>query len=306
MSMKKIIVYFLTVVCSITCVCFAACKDEKSSSSSDSQESQELVVNDYFANNQEETDIEVQEIAYIRLNKNEQGVTIGDFHRDEIVIKGTAQNAQSVLTVKGNGLPLINAGAGCTLVFKNLKIVNQGYLPDSTAVRTGYLGFGGDVRFENCTFEGAYAYAVEDSQIEFTDCVFISKRSSMYALWVAGGEVALNDCTFTGFRGVKIHEENTDVISVSLERCQFEGLTEKTGVVIGDIVEDIENTVISIRDCMFDGCRPWDKIGSLEGIDGFYESDTDTAMFDFISADNLVDGMSSEDLDKEVNPNYNK
>ena len=78
----------------------------------------------------------------------------------------------------------------------------------------------------------------------------------------------------SGCRGVIIHEiDDYDVQSVTFENCIFDNLTAKPGIAVGQILHRIEKTYLTVKNCKFNNCQPWDKEGSIEGIDGFYEPD---------------------------------
>ena len=92
------------------------------------------------------------------------------------------------------------------------------------------------------------------------------------------GNVTFNGCPFTGTRAIKVHEAyGTEVASVVVDDCSFT-LSEKPGVVIGDLNAD---TSVTITNSTF---------ATQAGDQGkyIYESDTDVSAFTFAESGNTV------------------
>ena len=217
---------------------------------------------------------------------------VGDMH-----IKGLEDSA--TLKITGGGFGVIRAFGDGLLKIENFLIKNFTPLSIFDGTGNGYLSFGGRIQFINCRFETP-VFIEDDANIECIDCSFKNEISNMYTVWVADGTASFVNCSFTGQRGIKIHEENTwDVVSVQFQSCEFFDIIKKPAFAIGDIIAVPENTVVRIANCTFDNCAGWDKMGAKEGIDGFYESDTLTESFAFSEENNLVDGLPSDVLFKE-------
>lgn len=205
---------------------------------------------------------------------------------EEIVLDGGESGA--ILKATGRGIGAIQAAGDGLLILKNLTVVDESAFYGD--YRRGYLEFGGKLRFENCRISDS-VYLKNNIDAEFVDCTFYSSTVNRYAVWVAEGSATFENCTFTGYRGIKIHEEdNMDVASVIVDGCFFLDILEKPGIAIGSIVYEPQTTVIAVRNSTFTNCQPWDRVGSIEGIDGFYEADTATSEFSFVAENNTVNG----------------
>ena len=87
---------------------------------------------------------------------------------------------------------------------------------------------------------------------------------------------------------MKIHEFAEyvqDVKAVTITNCTFKHLKEKVGIAIGSVDTP---TVITVMDSTFNQNTHWDSIGSLIGVDSFYECDTPLENFTFIETGNTV------------------
>lgn len=207
---------------------------------------------------------------------------LGGANVEKIVIDG---GNVSTITATGVAKSAVKAANNAELVFKNLTIEDETAENGESAWKT-YLYFGGDVTFENCTF-GESVYLSESTFAYFSKCTFTS-ATARYGAWVGNGSAIFENCTFTGCRGLKIHEfteEKQDVRSVYVNGCLFSELTEKVGIAIGEVDADTE---IYIADSSFNDCQAWDSEGSLVGIHGFYESDTLLDNFEFIEENNEI------------------
>lgn len=199
----------------------------------------------------------------------------------EITVDGGLNGA--TITAKGNGKGPISSING-TLTFKNITFKDEtpydgGYFKD-------YLSFGGELNFEDCSFEYPISLRA-DAVATFKGCKFKSPLSRHYSVWVSEGSASFEGCTFKGYRGLKIHEfTGADVKTVTVNNCIFDNLSEKVGVVIGSF--SVAPSTVSIKNSTFENCQPWDKDGSIEGVNGFYETDMYTSEFSFVTENNTV------------------
>lgn len=290
-KLKKLLALTLAILS--YAILFCACGDEKEkpSTGNGTQTEQDgstatvaTTINAILEGKTGDVSISVKTLTKLNTSSN-QTLTLGSSALQTVVINGGTNGA--MLEFTGAGASAVQVHENATLVFKNLT------LKDSTAVAsqgysTGYIKFGGKLRFENCKIYDGIALK-NNANAEFKDCDFRSSNASKYAVWVSSGNVSFKDCTFTGTRGIKIHEEyNSDIVSVSIEDCEFENLTKNPALAIGDIRIDPENTTVSLKNCSIKNCADWGQVGSLEGIDGVYESDTPTENFIFIQENNQI------------------
>ena len=196
---------------------------------------------------------------------------------------------------QGAGVGPIRTTNGATIVFNNMTIVDNSVSYAETAWEFGYLEFSGSLKFNNCTIkdaisvEGTTNNNNTDVDAEFVGCKFISntetttanpKPSSMYAVWISGGNSKFTNCEFTGYRGPKIHEAyGSDVAAVYFDGCNFHDITGKPGIAIGTLNAP---TIVSIKNSTFKNCQPGDQ-GLYK-----YESDTDVSTFNFTDENNTV------------------
>ena len=194
---------------------------------------------------------------------------------------GDGANALShTNTVKIQGGTFVVVGQGGVkpenkLEFENVTIIdNTSYLSErgETAWEFCYLEFEGDVQFTNCIFENTVL--VEGSNAVFTNCTFKgnstnpANKANEYSLWISNGDVTLNGCSVTGYRGVKVHEAyGSDVSSVKIDNCTFKQISEKPGIAIGTVNK---NSGIEISNSSFIDCQPGDQGNYI------YETDTET------------------------------
>lgn len=198
--------------------------------------------------------------------------------------------AASSFVAFGSGTGTIKAAEGGELIFQNLRIKDE-TTDEYAAAYDGYLKLGGNITFENCVFETSI-YLTDDVEASFENCAFESVRSNWYSVWVADGNVSFTGCLFEGYRGMKIHEfadrESEDVERVTIENCDFLDLWSKPGLAIGTFVTP-ENVVIEVRDSRFIANGSWDSVGSLSGVDSFYETDCELSTITFIDENNVVE-----------------
>lgn len=272
---------------------FVACETEGGSSASESASSSSSVVKEQTLNELTATATGTAEVEIgkeVVLRTAREATTLGTSGLQQLTLKGTAGAA---VRTKGSGDGAICAANGGLLVFKELNFYNDSGA--SSGWSNWSLELGGKLRFENCTFKDGILLK-DDAQAEFVNCTFTSTGTKKYGVWVWDGSATFTGCTFEGFRGLKVHEQDTDVTSVVLDSCAFVELSKKPGIAIGNVDT---TTVFTVKNSRFTGCQPWDDEGSLEGIDGFYEVDTYTEDFAFTEENNEVDGVASSLLTKE-------
>ena len=192
-----------------------------------------------------------------------------------ITLKGIGTDA--TFTAIGSGVGEVGIDGG-TVIFKDLKIVDESVSYAENSWEYGYLEFRGNTVFENC--DVVNAIMMEGDSAKFVDCSFNSYDDNQYAVWVINGSASFENCTFTGARGLKIHEDyGSEVASVSVNNSAFKSLTKKPGVAIGDVNAD---TAISLTNNLFAGTQAGDQ-GNYK-----YETDTDVTTFKFVDENNSV------------------
>ena len=209
---------------------------------------------------------------------------LGGAGAEEIILKGGA-NGATINAIGENIKSVIQAVDGATLHFQNITFLDE--TGGGTDWHDWALEFGGKLVFENCIFPTEILLK-DDASATFLSCAFHSAIKGRYSVWIWDGSASFEGCTFTGFRGMKIHEEGSDVVNVSINKCLFKEISEKPGIAIGSINMNPKETTVSVKDSRFIDCYAWDEIGSLDGVDGFYEIDTPKEDFNFITADNFV------------------
>mgnify|MGYP002509475132 CR=1 FL=1 len=215
------------------------------------------------------------------VSEEEKNTYLGGEKTESITITG------GTINVTGGELAVIEAANAGTLTFKSVTIKDKTENSQRVAY-CNYIRFSGKLRFENCTIDSIYLK--NGAQAEFINCTFISSTSQWYSVWVADGSAQFKNCKFTGYRGLKINEfEKEDVLNVSINGCTFDNLSEKPGVVIGKFLVDPLNGVITITNNRFINCQPWDNVGSIEGVDGIYESDILTSELNFTQENNVLE-----------------
>lgn len=202
-----------------------------------------------------------------------------------VTLKGVDESA--TFTAIGSGVGSVGIDNG-TVIFKDLKIVDESVSYAENNWEYGYLEFRGNTVFENCDIVNAIM--MEGDSAKFVDCSFNSYKDNEYAVWVSNGSASFENCTFTGARGLKIHEAyGSEVVSVSVNNSQFLSLSKKPGVAIGTVNAD---TAISLTNNLFAGTQKGDQ-GNYK-----YETDTDIDTFKFVDEKNTVAGAAttSDDL----------
>ena len=192
----------------------------------------------------------------------------------------------SAIVINGNGYTITATGAGVTpigdteapMTLKNVKIVDKSVSYKENAWEFTYLEIGGTkLNCENVTFADEIQFGTNAT---FTNCTFESNEESVYAVWVEDGNATFINCAFTGYRGIKVHEDyGSEVKTVVVDNCTFKNITKKPGMAIGDLNAD---TTVAIKDSKFVGCQAGDQ-----GL-YIYETDTDVTTFNFVNENNTV------------------
>ena len=191
-----------------------------------------------------------------------------------VVINGNGKT----FTATGKGVGQIRLANGALLTFNNVKVVDLSVSYAENSWEYGYLEFGGNLAFNECQFVNAIM--MESENAAFTNCSFNSNKDNEYAVWVNEGNTTFNGCTFTGARGLKIHEAyGSEVASVVVDGCTFGPLTMKPGIALGDLNAE---TSVTIKNSTFDGCQAGDQKLYM------YETDTDVTTFTFVTENNTV------------------
>ncbi len=200
----------------------------------------------------------------------------------ELTLVGTEG---ATFTATGAGVGPVGIGATLkeelseytgTVVFENLTFVDESVSYAEGSWEFGYLEFRGNLEFVGCEFQNAIQIGQdngfnEDFTADFVDCVFNSNKSSEYDVWVGAGNASFDNCTFEGYRGLKVHEAyGSDVRSVTVTNCTFDSLSEKPAIAIGTLDETTE---INVTGCTVIDCQPGDQ-GKF-----IYESDTPVDKF---------------------------
>lgn len=216
----------------------------------------------------------------LKVSEEETFINLGSKTTESITIEG------GTINVTGGEFGVIQAANGGRLIFKNVTIQDK-TANDHSMEYCNYMHFGGKLRFEDCTIDSIYL--MTDADAEFVNCTFVSSHSRWYSVWIGDGSARIENCTFTGYRGLKINEFiQQDVLNVTVNGCTFQNLSEKPGVVIGKFITDPSNGAITVTNNKFIDCQYWDIDGSIEGIDGMYETDTLTSEFNFVQENNYV------------------
>ncbi len=211
-----------------------------------------------------------------------------------ITLKGVDANA--TFTAIGSGVGKVGIDNG-TVIFKDLKIVDNSVSYAEDSWEYGYLEFRGNTVFENC--DVVNAIMMDGESAKFIDCKLNSNDNNQYAVWVSNGVATFENCTFSGARGLKVHEDyGSEVVSVSANNSEFVELSKKPGVALGTLNAE---TSVSLTNNKFIGTQPGDQ-GNYK-----YETDTDVTTFKFTDKDNTVitnTGSLSEGLYKDENGVY--
>ena len=100
------------------------------------------------------------------------------------------------------------------------------------------------VTYTNCTFPNGVCNNQYGKTV-FTDCKFENTSSGLSNLWNYGGETKVENCTFTGTRGIKMYNEGTleTPPSIEIKNTSFTGMTEKAAIVVSKAANVTLDTV---------------------------------------------------------------
>ena len=198
------------------------------------------------------------------------------------------EESEAIVTINGNdytitatgaGVGPIRAANGTLLTFNNVNFVDESVSYAEDSWEFTYLEFAGKLKFTDCDFKDEIS--VDSEAAEFVGCTFESNEENVYAVWVSNGSVSFTEnCYFTGYRGIKMHEAyGSEITAVTVEGCKFENITKKPGIAIGDLNAD---TQVAVENCEFVNVQAGDQ-GSY-----VFESDTDVSAFTFESEENKI------------------
>ena len=220
----------------------------------------------------------------IKLNGDVEWPTEGHHGENDIT-------PASSIVIDGNGYTITATGSGVTplgdqtapMTLKNVKIVDNSVSYNEGAWEFTYLELGGtSLTCNNVTFADEIQTGTNAT---FTNCSFESNEESVYAVWVEDGSATFTGCTFTGYRGLKMHEDyGTEISSVIVKNCMFSDIAKKPGIAIGDLNAD---TTVVVTNNTFAGTQAGDQ-----GLYS-YETDTDVTTFGFVYADNIIAGYAN-------------
>ena len=228
------------------------------------------------------------------------GVALGGDGVQSITVMGGTAGAE--IHSSGNATAYIYAKNG-SITFKNIVFTGDSVqVPSNGRGGLSHFMFGGEVYFENCTFNaGVYIGEHADARgvntiAEFKSCEFNAGANDVYDVWISNGDVTFDDCRFEGARAVKIHENiNEDdpyqsdaVNSVAFNNCQFLNISLSPALSIGTVkTHDYKQdgqTKITMTDCVVKGCQEWTTSGEagepVEGFESLYEADVHTTRYD--------------------------
>lgn len=183
-------------------------------------------------------------------------------------IEGADKDAAITFAGYGSANPITD------VTLRNITVKDVTVGDDENSWEHGYLEFD-SLKAENVTFEDSIMLS---GNSELVNCAVPNNVNSWYGAWVEGGTAKFEKCTFSGTRGLKIHEANgSEVGYVVVDDCTF-NLSEKPGVVIGNLNKD---TTVKITDSTF---------ATTAGDQGkyIYESDTDVGDIDFSESNNSI------------------
>ena len=190
-----------------------------------------------------------------------------------LLLKGKTIQGKDVtdsITFKGYG----SANDITDATFRNITIKDATVGDNEGAWEHGHLEFV-NLTARNVVFANSIMLKGDST---LTGCSMDNQVGSWYGVWVDGGNATFTDCEFTGTRAIKIHEAyGSEVESVTVTDCTFT-LSQKPGVVIGDLNAD---TTVTITGSTFD---------TTAGDQGLYiyETDTDVSTFKFSETGNTV------------------
>lgn len=183
---------------------------------------------------------------------------------------GANEAASITFAGYGSANPIVDA------TFRNITIKDSTVGDNEASWEHGHLEFE-NLTALNVTFANTIML---DGDNSLTNCVMNNTVSNWYGIWIEGGNTVIKDCSFRGTRSVKIHEAyGSNVESVVIDNCVFGALSEKPGVVIGDLDA---TTKVTIKNSTFVNCQAGDQSEYI------YESDTDVTTFKFVNENNKI------------------
>ena len=244
--------------------------------------------------NGEEGDVYIRTDSDFEMIQTDANSVLGNPDITSITIEGVGENVK--FTVKGSSYASIKADGNAKLTFKNLTIIDQTEEGGNWDMGW-YLGFGGKVRFENCTMTKIiFKNCIE---AEVVNCkVYSGSNTSRYCLWVADGDVTINGSEFSGYRGIKINKNVGEIGTVLIQDCAFD-ITQRVAVGISVVNT---TTVVKIFDCEVEGVTPVD-VDYDEGIDGLFEIGKKGGDYDFTVQ---ISGNKVAGFDVDENDWYQK
>ena len=108
---------------------------------------------------------------------------------------------------------------------------------------------GNTVTYTNCVFPNGVCNNQYGKTV-FNNCKFTNNTAGLSNLWNYGGETKVEECTFTGTRGIKMYNEGTlpNPPSIEIKNTNFTGMTEKAAIVVSKAANVTLNTV-DATDC---------------------------------------------------------
>ena len=162
---------------------------------------------------------------------------------DAKVVKfvGKSDDAEICIT-QGVAILADQGNSALSVEFSNLKLSkpNPEYAGDygrATEYFTTWLRNAGAasncVTYTNCEFPNGVCNNQYGKTV-FDNCTFSNAESSLYNMWVYGGNVEVKGGSFTGARGVKIYTEGTTTVApnVNIAGASFTGISQKAAIVV--------------------------------------------------------------------------
>ena len=159
------------------------------------------------------------------------------------VVKFVGKSADAEICIKQGTAILADQGSSALSVeFSGLKLskLKPTYAGDyghATEYFTTWLrntnAASNCVTYTNCEFPNGVCNNQYGKTV-FDSCTFSNATSGLYSMWVYGGNVEVNNGSFTGVRGVKVYTEGTATVApkVDITGTSFTGLTEKAAIVV--------------------------------------------------------------------------
>ncbi len=105
------------------------------------------------------------------------------------------------------------------------------------------------VTYTNCTFPNGVCNNQYGKTV-FDHCKFTNETSEKSNLWNYGGETKVENCSFTGKRGIKMYNEGTLATppSIEIKNTTFTGMSEKAAIVVSK-ASDVTLDNVDATDC---------------------------------------------------------